>query len=91
MAASRAPWPQVEPRGREFLTCGIRERTTDKLKTCRHSEPPQFRVYQSAGPVIRSRPYLLMTQGYVAASNTSSKPVAIIANRRHDYGCRLEK
>jgi hypothetical protein len=32
-----------------------------------------------------------MAQGYVAASDTSSKPVAILANRQHDYGCRLEK
>jgi hypothetical protein len=32
-----------------------------------------------------------MTQEYVAASDTSSKRVAILANRRHDDGYRQEK
>jgi len=32
-----------------------------------------------------------MTQGYVAASDTSSKRVAILANRRHDDVYRQEK
>jgi len=51
------PWRGFDPRGREFLTCGIRSWETDKLKTCRHGEKEKTRTSYKLAATRRGKRY----------------------------------